>query len=178
MSSRFGPDVEVHPSAYVHETALLYGKVTVGAEASIWPRVVVRSEVLEVRIGARTNVQDFVMIHIGFSQPTIVGEDCSITHHATLHGCEIGDRTMIGINATVMDGVKVGANSIVAGHAILVEGSQFPDNVVIAGVPGKVVAERDCSKANLDNAEFYRRNGINYAKGVYRFAEGALDDLF
>ena len=176
--SRWGADIDVHPSAFVHERALLYGKVTLGPEVSVWPNVVVRSEVHEVRIGARSNIQDFVMIHIGFSQPTIVGEDCSITHHATLHGCEIGDRTMVGINATIMDGVRVGANSIVAGHAILVEGSEFPDNVVIAGVPSKVVAERDCSKANLDNAEFYRRNGINYANGVHRFAAGELDDLF
>ena len=96
---RWGEEVNVHPSAFVHETALLYGKVQIGPEASVWPYAVVRSEVHEVVIGARTNIQDFVMVHIGFKHPVIIGEECSITHHATLHGCEIGDRTMIGINA-------------------------------------------------------------------------------
>ena len=176
--SRWAEGVQVHPSAFVHERALLYGNVVIGPQVSVWPHAVVRAEVHEVRIGARSNIQDFVMLHIGFAHPTVVGEDCSITHHATLHGCCIGDRTMVGINATVMDGVTVGANSIVAGHSILVEGAQFPDNVVIAGVPGKIVAQRDCSKANLGNAEFYRRNGINYGKGIHRFADGELDGLF
>ena len=82
-----------------------------------------------------------------------------------------------GINDTVIDGVEVGANSIVAWHAILIEGSQFPDNMVLAGVPGRVVAVRDCSEANLSNAELYRRNGANYANGVHRFESGELDDL-
>jgi carbonic anhydrase/acetyltransferase-like protein (isoleucine patch superfamily) len=135
----------------------------------------VRSEVQEVRIGARSNIQDFVMLHIALAQPTIIGEDCLTTHHATLHGCPTGDRTMVGINATVIDGVDVGANSIVAGHAILIDGSQFPDHMVIAGVPVRVVAARDCSEANLSNAEFYRRSGANYANGVHRFESGERD---
>ena len=84
------------------------------------------AETYEIRIGARTNIQDFVMIHVGAASPTIVGEDCSITHHATLHGCTIGDRCLIGINATIMDGAKIGNNCIVAGHTIVTEGVSFP----------------------------------------------------
>ena len=95
-----GEHVTLDDPAYVHESAWLYGKVYVGPGASIWPNVVTRAETFEISIGARTNIQDFVMIHVGAMTPTIVGEDCSITHHATLHGCTIGDRCLIGINAT------------------------------------------------------------------------------
>ena len=95
-----GEHVTLDEPAYIHESAWLYGKVYVGPGASIWPNVVTRAETFEIRIGARTNIQDFVMIHVGIASPTIIGEDCSITHHATLHGCDIGDRCLIGINAT------------------------------------------------------------------------------
>ena len=168
-----GPDVVLDNPAFVHDSALLYGKIYLGPESSVWPRVVMRAEMFEIRIGARSNIQDFVMVHVGLETPTIVGEDCSITHHATLHGCEIGDRCLIGINATLMDGVKIGANSIVAGHAILTEGAEFPDNAIIAGVPGKQVGTRDNSTITVRNAQFYVENAKNYARGVER-----LDDEF
>ena len=90
--AHIGPDVVLDNPSFVHDTAQLFGKVYVGEGASIWPYVVTRAEMQEIRIGARTNIQDFVMIHVGSFTPTIVGEDCSITHHVTLHGCEIGDR--------------------------------------------------------------------------------------
>jgi carbonic anhydrase/acetyltransferase-like protein (isoleucine patch superfamily) len=170
--------VVIDTSAYVHETVLMYGKVWIGPEVSMWPHAVIRSEMHEVRIGARSNVQDFVMIHVGYYTPTILGEDCSITHHATLHGCEIGDRTLIGINATIMDGAKLGANCVVAGHSIVRENSDFPDNSVIVGVPAKVVDTRNNSKANVDNAEFYRLNGKNYAQGIHRLSDEQLSGLF
>lgn len=166
-----GPDVVLDNPAFVHETALIYGKVYVGPGASIWPYAVIRCELHEVRIGARTNVQDFVMIHIGFDHPTLIGDDCSIAHHATLHGCTIGDRCLVGINATVMDGATIGANSVVAGHSIVAEGARFPENSIIAGVPGRLVKTSDCSEANLANAEFYHRNALNYARGVHRTAK-------
>ncbi|MEK9656731.1 MAG: gamma carbonic anhydrase family protein [Halieaceae bacterium] len=160
-----GEHVTLDNPAFIHESAWLYGKVYVGPGASIWPNVVTRAETYEIRIGARTNIQDFVMIHVGIASPTIIGEDCSITHHATLHGCEIGDRCLIGINATIMDGAKIGENSIVAGHTIITENKEFPPNSVIAGVPGKVVATRDCGDANLLNARFYTACAEQYRQG-------------
>ncbi len=176
--AHIGSHVVLDNPAFIHDTALLYGKVHLGPDSSVWPYVVMRAELYEIRIGARTNIQDFVMIHVGTATPTIVGEDCSITHHATLHGCQIGDRTLIGINATLMDGVQVGANSIVAGHAILTEGSKFPDNALIAGVPGKQVGTRDSSRANIINAKFYVGNGRNYAQGIDRLDPDQLQAIF
>ncbi len=166
-----GPDVVLDNPAFIHETALIYGKVYVGPDVSIWPYAVIRCELNEVRIGARTNVQDFVMIHIGFDHPTLIGDDCSIAHHATLHGCTIGDRCLIGINATVMDGATIGSNSVVAGHSIVNEGAAFPENSIIAGVPGKLIKTLDSSEGNLANADFYYRIALNYARGVYRTAK-------
>lgn len=166
-----GEGVSIDESVFVHETAYLYGKVTIGAHSSVWTHVVMRSETFEIRIGERTNLQDFVMVHVGARTPTIIGDDCSITHHATVHGCTIGDRCLIGINATVMDGAVIGDNSIVAGHSIVTENSEFPPNSIIAGTPAKVVKTRDNSKANIGNAAFYAQNGVNYAEGIERFTD-------
>ena len=161
----------IDPSVYLHESAQLYGRIEIGAESSIWPHVVMRAEAHHVRIGRYTNIQDFVMIHEGAAHPTIIGEDCSITHHVTLHGCEIGDRCLIGIGAVIMDGAKIGDNSIVAGNAIVTEGAEFPPNSVIGGVPTKLLATRDNSEANLKNAEFYSANAAAYAAGSERLVE-------
>jgi len=161
-----GSHVVLDNPAFVHETAFLYGRVYIGPGASIWPYVVMRAEVHEIRIGSHSNIQDFVMIHVGNLTPTIIGESCSITHHATLHGCTIGDRCLIGINATVMDGAKIGPNSIVAGHSIVGEGKEYPANSIIAGVPAKLVAVRDDARANLANAELYHISAKNYASGI------------
>ena len=164
-----GPDVTLNNPAFIHDTALLHGKVTLGQGTSVWPYVVTRAEMHEITIGARTNIQDHVMIHVGYDTPTLVGEDCSITHRVVLHGCTLGDRVLIGIGATIMDGANLGSNSIVAGHSIVTEGSVFPENSIIAGSPAKLIKTRDNSTANLMNARFYYQNALNYAKGIERF---------
>jgi carbonic anhydrase/acetyltransferase-like protein (isoleucine patch superfamily) len=170
-------EINIDETAYVHETALIYGHVTIGAESSVWPYAVMRSESDYIQIGARTNIQDFVMVHVGNMVPTIIGDDCSITHHATIHGCTIGDKCLIGINATIMDGAKIGNNCIVAGHSIVTEGSEFPDNSIIAGSPAKLVKTRDSGEANLINAKFYVENRKNYAKGIHRFTQDNLKSI-
>ena len=166
--------IQIDETAWVHESALLFGNLSVGGESSIWPHVVMRAEMFHIEIGARTNIQDFVMIHVGATTPTIIGDDCSITHHATLHGCTLGDKCLVGINSTVMDGAVIGDNCIVAGHSIVTEGSNFPDNSIIAGSPAKLLKTRDSSIANKMNAAFYVLNAKNYRQGIHRISE---DDL-
>ncbi|MEM7095483.1 MAG: gamma carbonic anhydrase family protein [Actinomycetota bacterium] len=112
-----------------------------------------------------TNIQDFVMVHIGATEPTIIGDFCSITHHCTIHGATIGDHCLIGINATIMDGAVIGAGSIVAGGAFVTEGSEFPENSIIMGAPAKLRTERDNARANRINAWMYHRNAEFYAAG-------------
>lgn len=162
----------IDPSVWIHDSAQLYGRISIGAESSVWPNVVVRAEAHEVRLGRYTNLQDFVMVHIGYDFPTIVGDFCSITHHATLHGCTIEDDCLIGINAVVMDGAVVGRGSIVAGGAMIREGAVFPPGSIIAGVPAKQVAERDCARANRQNAWQYNWNARAYREGRHRAWDG------
>lgn len=169
-----GPDVQLDKLAYLAPTVQLFGEITVGEGSSIWPNVVMRAEVHRIEIGKRTNIQDFVMVHVGARTPTIVGDNCSITHHATLHGCTIEDCCLIGINATIMDGAVIGENSIVAGHSIVTELSVFPANSIIAGIPAKLVKWNDNSAENLMNAQLYRINARNYASGKFRLTTAQI----
>lgn len=167
--ARSGPLVEIDPAAFVHPSAQLYGKVRLAAGASVWPNAVIRAEMHEVVIGPRSNVQDFVMIHVGNGMGTRVGADCSITHHVTLHGCTIGDNVLVGIGATIMDGSVIGENTIIAGGAFLKEGTVVPPNSIVAGVPAVVKATRDSGAANRFNAWLYAENAAAYARGEHRF---------
>jgi len=165
-----GPSIDER--AWIAETVQLYGRIRVEAESSIWPNVVIRAETEEVMIGRYTNLQDFVMVHIGYGHPTRIGDFCSITHHATVHGCTIEDDCLVGINAVVMDGAVVGRGSIVAGGAMIREGSVFEPGSIIAGVPAKKIAERDSARANRLNAWQYHRNAQAYRRGDHRVWTG------
>jgi carbonic anhydrase/acetyltransferase-like protein (isoleucine patch superfamily) len=154
--------------SYVHESAQIYGDVTLAPGVSIWPCAVIRAEAHAVEIGEGTNIQDFVLIHVGFQNGTVVGSNCSITHRATLHGCTIADNVLIGIGATVMDGCCIGANSIVAGHSFLRDGTIVPENSIVMGVPAAVVKTRNNEVANRINALMYSRNAAAYCDGNFR----------
>lgn len=168
----FGPDVSIDTPAYVDPTARVYGKVATGAGCSLWPYAVIRAEALEVRIGRYVNMQDHTLIHIGAGSGTIIGDYCSITHNATVHGGVIGENTLIGINATVMDGAMIGDNCIIGAHCLVPEGMRIPDNSVVVGVPGKVIRTRNNFVANRRNAMIYHWNALAYARGDHRGWEG------
>ena len=155
-------------TAFVHNTAQVYGDVKFGEGSSLWPYVVIRAEMHEVTIGVKSNIQDFVMIHVGNVYGTTVGDYCSITHHCTLHGCKIGNNCLIGINSTIMDGCIIGDNCIIAGHTFLKEGTVIPDNSIVAGAPGKIMKTKNNYEQNLFNAMAYYENAIAYAEGDYR----------
>ena len=159
---------QIDASAWVAPSAQVYGNVVVAAEASLWPNVVIRCECRDVRIGRMTNVQDFVMIHIGYEHSTHIGEFCSITHHATVHGATVEDHCLVGVGATLMDGARIGAGSIVAGGAFVTEGAEFEPGSIIAGVPAKVIARRDSARANRMNAWLYHYNAEAYRRGDHR----------
>ncbi len=155
-------------TAYIDPTARIYGNVALGEGSSVWPCAVIRAESYAVEIGHFTNIQDLVMIHIGYKRPTIVGDYCSIAHRVTLHGCTIGDNCLIGINATVMDEAVIGDNCIVAGHAYVAEGTVIPDNSVVMGQPAAVRTSRNNFVANRLNAMLYHWNALAYARGDHR----------
>lgn len=163
-----GPDVTLNNPAYIHETAHIYGKVRIGEGSSVWINVAMRAEMSEIVIGDYTNIQDFVMIHVGDSTPTIIGSHCSITHHCTIHGCTIGDNCLIGIGATIMDGCVIGNNCIIGGGTYLKNDTVIPDNSVVVGAPGKVIKTQNNYVRCRMNAFLYYRNALAYARGEYR----------
>ncbi len=139
----------------------------------MWLNVVMRAEIHEIKIGVMSNIQDFVMIHTSYDGPTIVGDNCSITHHVTLHGCFVEDDCLIGIGATIMDGARIGAGSIVAGGTFVPEGREYPPHSIIMGSPGEVRRTHDSRVANRLNAHVYRRNAEAYTRGDHRSWHGA-----
>ena len=165
-------DLTIHESAFVSDSAQLYGRISIAEGASVWHNVVMRAESCEIRIGRMTNVQDFVMVHVGYDDPTVIGDFCSITHHATVHGCSIGNHCLVGINAVVMEGARIGCGSIIAGGAVVPGGKSFPPGSIIAGIPAKLIAERDSARANRLNAWQYHRNAQFAHRGEYRAWDG------
>jgi carbonic anhydrase/acetyltransferase-like protein (isoleucine patch superfamily) len=163
---------KIHPSAWLAPSAQVSGKLTIAENVSVWHNAVIRAECQQITIGRMTNIQDFVMIHVGYDWPTRIGEFCSITHHATVHGCTIEDHVLVGINAVVMDGAVIGRGSIVAGGAMVPEGREFPPGSIIAGVPAKVIAERDSARANRLNAWLYHYNAERTRIGEQRAWDG------
>jgi len=158
----------IDPSAFVAPGVQLYGEIVVEAGCSLWPNAVIRAEANRVSLGRLTNLQDFGMVHIGYDHPTEVGAFCSITHHATVHGAVVEDSCLIGINAVVMDGARIGRGSIVAPGAVVVEGKQVPPHSIVAGVPAKVLKERDSERENRMNAWQYYRNARAFQRGDHR----------
>lgn len=174
----FGPDVHLNSPAFIHPTALLYGDITVEEGASIWPYVVIRAESAPVVIGKNTNIQDFVMIHTSPGAPTIIGENVSVTHHCTIHGSQVGDDCLIGINSTLYDGSYIGEGSTVGQHSYVRDGARFDPYSIIVGSPAKAIKQVDGRFMNRFNAALYQRNGEHFAKGKHRAWNGPAFDAF
>ena len=129
----------VDPSAYVDESAQVVGKVTIGAEASVWMNVVIRGDVNEIRVGRRTNIQDLTCVHVmRGTHPTTIGDDVTVGHSAVIHGCTIEDRVLIGMAAILLNGVHVEPECIIAAGTLLTEGTRVPARSLVMGRPGKV----------------------------------------
>lgn len=162
----------IHESVWIAPGVQLYGSIEIGAESSLWPQAVIRAEARHVRVGRRTNLQDFVMVHVGYDDPTEIGDYCSVTHRAVIHGARIEDACLIGVGATIMDGAVIGEGSIVAPGAVVPPGTRFPPRSLIAGVPARLVRERDAHRENRLNAWHYVRNAAAYRRGDHRAWDG------
>jgi len=160
-------------AAFIADNARIYGEVSMDEGTSLWFNSVIRAECQHITIGRYSNIQDFAMLHVGYDDATRIGDFCSITHHATVHGATVGDACLIGIGATIMDGAVIGAGSIVGGGALVPEGKIFPPHSIIVGTPAKVVREIDSTRANRLNAWTYHRNALAYARGEHRAWDGA-----
>jgi carbonic anhydrase/acetyltransferase-like protein (isoleucine patch superfamily) len=119
--------------------ANVIGQVVLNDDVGIWFGAVLRGDNEPITIGARTNIQEGVMIHTDPRFPVTIGADCTIGHHAIVHGCEIGDNSLIGMGATILNGAKIGKNCLVGANALVTEGKEFPDNSLIVGSPAKAI---------------------------------------
>ena len=129
---------QVHPEAFVHDGAELIGRVSLGRGASVWPGCVLRGDVDLIAVGAGSNIQDLTLIHAREGRPTVIGRDVTVGPRAILHGCRIGDRTLIGMGAIVME-ATVGSRVIIGAGALVAAGARIPSGVLALGVPAKVV---------------------------------------
>lgn len=149
---------------FVAPNATLIGRVTLEAQASVWFNCVLRGDCDEIIVGEGSNIQDGAVLHTDVGFQLRVGANCTIGHMVMLHGCEIGEGSLIGIKAVILNGSKIGKNSLVGAGSLIPERKSYPDGVLIMGTPGKVVRELSPQEIqNLQmNAQFYRENAKRY----------------
>jgi len=155
-------------SNWIAPDATLIGDIRVGRNAGFWFGVVIRGDNEPVVIGADTNVQEHTVMHTDPGFPLTIGEGCTIGHRATLHGCTIGDNSLIGMGAIVLNGARIGKNSLVGAGALVTEGKEFPDNSLIVGSPAKAIRVLDdAASARLrGSAAHYVANGKRFKAGL------------
>jgi len=129
---------KVHKTAFVHDAAEIIGKVTLGEGTSVWPGCVLRGDISAITIGAGSNVQDQTVIHTREGHPTVVGKGVTVGHRVTLHGCRVGDRTLVGMGAIIMESV-IGARCLIGAGALITAGMKIPAESLVLGAPAKVV---------------------------------------
>lgn len=135
-----GKSPKIHPSAFVAPTAVLIGDVTVGEDSSIWFGAVLRGDDPDhgIVVGPRTSVQDNCVVHVGAWGPTVIGGDVTVGHGAKFESCVIGDRTVVGMNAVILQDAVIGPECLLAANTVILEGKQIPARSLVAGVPGVV----------------------------------------
>lgn len=152
--------------AFLAENAVIIGDVEIGDDSSVWYGVVIRGDVHSIRIGRRSNIQDLVMVHCTYNySPTIVGDDVTVGHGAVIHGCEIKDRCLIGMNAVVLDKAVVGPDVVVAAGAVVLEGTVLEPGFLYGGIPAKKIKPlspeqleglKKSAKAYMKYSEWYK----------------------
>jgi carbonic anhydrase/acetyltransferase-like protein (isoleucine patch superfamily) len=155
---------QVAASAWVADSAQVIGDVTLAADVSLWFGCVARGDTAHIAIGAGTNVQDQCMLHADPEWPLTVGERVTVGHRVTLHGCTVGDGTMIGMGATVLNGAHIGRQCLVGAGALVTEGKHFPDGSLILGAPARV--ERTLTPKEI---EHIGQSAQHYIESARRF---------
>lgn len=155
---------------YVAETAVLIGRVRLEAESSVWFGAVLRGDNEWIELGERSQIQDNATLHSDPGFPMTIGRNCVIGHNVILHGCTVGENSLIGMGAIMLNGARVGSNSLVGAGSVVTEGKSFPDNSLIVGAPARVIRTLDEKAAAMirAGADIYVRRSKQYAKGLKR----------
>ena len=162
-----GISPQIHDDCWVAPDANVIGKIVLEAGSSVWFGATLRGDNEVIHVGAGTNVQENTVMHTDMGYPLTIGEGCTIGHKALLHGCTIGDNTLIGMGAVVLNGAKIGKNCLIGANALITENKEIPDGSLVMGAPGKVVR-------TLDEAaiEGLRQSALSYQKNMRRFKAG------
>ncbi len=168
---RLGDDTpQLAPGAWVADSAQLIGRVALGEQASVWFGAVLRGDNEWITIGARSNVQDGSILHTDMGCPLTLGQDVTIGHQVMLHGCTIGDGSLVGIQAVVLNNARIGRNCLVGAGSVVTEGKEFPDGSLIVGSPARVIRQLDEAQiAHMHQAaQHYIDNARRYATQLVR----------
>lgn len=151
-------------NVWVAENATLIGRVVLCEASSVWFGAVLRADNEPITVGVRTNIQDLSVLHTDPGFPLTIGPDCTIGHQAMLHGCTVGEGSMIGIGAIVLNGAKIGRHCLIGAGALIPEGAEIPDRSLVVGLPGKVRRELSDEEVSrlLENAAQYARRANEY----------------
>ncbi|WP_096785667.1 gamma carbonic anhydrase family protein [Rhodobacter sp. CZR27] len=160
------PNIDAH--AWVAPDANVIGKVVLEAGSSVWFNATLRGDNEEIVIGAGTNVQENAVLHTDWGYPLTVGPNCTIGHKAMLHGCTIGEASLIGMGATILNGAKIGRFCLIGACALITEGKEIPDFSLVKGAPGKVVREltEEERERLLASAAGYQANARRFRAGL------------
>ena len=159
---------QVHPSAFVADSAQVMGNVVLAENTSVWFGAVLRGDTETMTVGKGSNIQDLSVLHADVGCPLTIGENVTVGHQVMLHGCTIGDGSLIGIGAVVLNNARIGKNCIVGAGALVTEGKEFPDGSMILGSPAKAVKQLTPEQmAGLQqSAQHYRDNARRYRTGL------------
>ena len=162
-----GHSPKIARDTWVAPDANLIGQVVLEEAASVWFGCTLRGDNEEIMIGAGTNVQENTVMHTDIGYPLVIGAGCTIGHKAMLHGCTLGENTLIGMGATVLNGARIGKNCLIGAGALVTEGKEIPDGSLVMGAPGKVMRELD------DTAiQGLRASALHYQQNMRRFRDG------
>ena len=162
-----GQEPEIHPTAWVAPDAQVIGRVRIGPRASVWFGAVLRGDNEWIELGEESNVQELCCLHTDWGFPLAIGPGCTIGHKAMLHGCTVGEGSLIGMSATILNGARIGPQSLLGAGSLVTEGKSFDSRTLLLGVPAKAVRSLD------DQAvERLRHSATNYARNAERFAGG------
>lgn len=155
--------------AFIAPTACVMGQVSLSEDVSVWYGAVIRADVEKISIGARSNIQDTAVLHADFGSPTTIGEDVTVGHGAIVHGATVGNGSLIGMRATILNNAKIGKYCIIGAHTLITEGMEIPDFSMVVGTPGKIIKQLPEAYAQklLESAAHYVDMGKKHAEGAF-----------
>lgn len=171
MKFRLGDTrVQAHADSWIAPQACVIGDVQLAAGANVWFNAVLRADNAPIAIGEDSNVQDAAVLHADPGFPLTLGKGVTVGHHAMLHGCTVGDYSLIGINAVVLNGATIGKYCIIGANTLITEGRQIPDGSMVVGSPGKVIRE-----TSAEQRQMLERSAAHYVANAARFAAGLAE---